>query len=93
MGTGNFTVGATTQKHTFLATHGVVVDLGTLPRASASYALGINNNGDVVGYSYTADNQQRAVLWRNGSVIELGVLAGATSSIANDINDEPRFSR
>lgn len=88
MGTGDFTVGSTTQKHAFLATNGVVTDLGTLPGASASSALGINNNGDVVGYSYGADNQQRAVLWRNGSIIDLGVLAGATSSIANDINDQ-----
>ena len=87
MGTGNFNVGSTTQKHAFLATNGVVTDLGTLPGASASFAQGINNNGDVVGYSYSADNQPRAVLWRNGSIINLGVLAGAASSIAHDIND------
>ena len=35
MGTGNFSVGSTTQKHAFLATNGVVTDLGTLPDASS----------------------------------------------------------
>lgn len=87
MGTANFTVGSAMQKHAFLATNGVVTDLGTLPGASASFARGVNNSGDVVGYSYSTDNQQRAVLWRNGNIIDLGVLAGATSSVAHDIND------
>jgi len=87
MGTGSFTSGSITQKHAFLANNGVVTDLGTLPGASSSYGSGLNNNGDVVGYSYDINNQQRAVLWRNGSLIDLGVLPGATSSVANSVND------
>ena len=88
MGTGSFTSGTVTQKHAFLAKNGVVTDLGTLPGASSSYASGINKNGDVVGYSYDANNQPRAVLWRNGSLVDLGVLPGATSSVANSVNDQ-----
>jgi len=88
MGTGSFTTASGIQKHAFLVTNGVITDLGTLPGANASGALGINNNGDVVGYSYDANNQPRAVLWRNGNIIDLGVLPGATSSVANDINDQ-----
>lgn len=87
MGTGFFKVGTGTQQRAFLATNGVTTDLGVLPGATASWANGLNNNGDVVGYSFTSGGQQRAVLWRNGNIVDLGVLAGQSSSIANDIND------
>ena len=87
MGTGYFMVGSAYQLHAFLVSDGLTSDLGVLPGATASWANGINNNGDVVGYSYSPDKQQRAVLWRNGSIIDLGVLPGEASSVANDIND------
>src|ERR1035437_7965957 len=40
----------------FLYTPGVgVQDLGTLPGGTSSYAFGINDNGQIVGFSYTGD--------------------------------------
>ena len=41
-----------------------VVDLGVLPGYSSAIARGINNNGQVVGVSYTSSFQGRATLWR-----------------------------
>lgn len=86
-GTGYFTVGTTNQRHAFLVSNGVTTDLGTLPGATSSWGTGINNSGDVIGYSYAPDNQSRAVLWRNGAIIDLGTLPGQGSSVADGIND------
>ena len=33
-----------------------MTDLGTLPEGNYSWATGINNNGQIVGYSYTASD-------------------------------------
>jgi probable HAF family extracellular repeat protein len=38
--------------------------------------LAINDNGQVVGYSTTADGVERAFLWENGSMRALGVSSG-----------------
>jgi len=89
-GTGYFAVGSTNQRHAFVVTHGVTTDLGVLPGATTSWATSINNNGDVVGYSYASPTTPRATLWRNGSIIDLGVLPGQTTSTANHINDNGR---
>lgn len=70
-------------QHAFLWRNGVMTDLGTLiPTHIESSGLGINNHGDVVGYSYAPG---RAVLWRDGQVIDLGTLG--LESYAFDIND------
>ena len=42
-------------KHGFLYSGGTLTDLGTLPGGNSSYACGVNNSGQVVGYSETAD--------------------------------------
>jgi probable HAF family extracellular repeat protein len=68
------------------ATLYTVTDLGTLGGRS-SEALGLNNFGDVVGASATADGQSHAFLFRNGGLIDLGTLPGGTSSRAVAIND------
>jgi probable HAF family extracellular repeat protein len=65
-------------------------DLGTLSDGS-SKAYGVNNDGDIVGWSTNAAGGHRAVLWRNGQLIELAPqVAGAAGwdlYEANAIND------
>jgi probable HAF family extracellular repeat protein len=58
-----------------------VVDLGTLPGATVTQAQGINNGGQVVGYT-----DFDAFLWQSGRMTALPGLAGSTSGAA-DINN------
>ncbi len=61
--------------HAFVFDHSQVKDLGTLPGfENASYARGINNAGDIVGESDSAD-QKRAFLYTEGQLVELDKLA------------------
>jgi probable HAF family extracellular repeat protein len=65
-----------------------VADLGTLG-GTESAAYGINNNGQVVGYSLNANQKRRAFIYSNGTMTGIGTI-GATpnaTSIAYDIND------
>ena len=52
-----------------------LTDLGTLG-GDTSYALGINDSGEVVGYSYLADNVTRhAFIWTaSDGMVDLGTL-------------------
>ena len=52
-----------------------VTDLGTLG-GSASSGLDINDSGQVVGYSYNANNARRAFLYSNKTMTDLGTLGG-----------------
>lgn len=63
--------------HAALWQDGQVVDLGTLgaPDASRfSSAYGINNAGDIVGFSADNPNTFRATLWRNRVAVDLNSL-------------------
>lgn len=66
-----------------------LVDLGTLPGGSSSAAYDINDAGQVVGESNSADGPTlHAALWQGGTVTELGHRGGPTnSSVALAINN------
>ena len=56
-----------------------VTDLGTLG-GSGSVGFGINNQGQVTGYSFTATGAEHAFLFSNGQMTDLGTLGGAYSN-------------
>ena len=62
---------------------GSVINLGSLAGSNVSYALGINNSGQAVGYS-VIDGLPAATEWSDSSVISL---SGSTGSGANGINN------
>ncbi|MCK4849790.1 MAG: DUF3466 family protein [Phycisphaerae bacterium] len=64
------------ENHAFIwdTTNGMV-DLGVLPDGNSSYALDINNAGEVVGNSKTTGLKTHAVLWdTQGNMIDLNTL-------------------
>jgi probable HAF family extracellular repeat protein len=64
-----------------------VTDLGTLPGDASSVALGINANGDVVGWS-NGSNGTRAFVYRDlDGVVALPGLPNRPRTLARDIND------
>ena len=69
-----------------------VQDLGAFG-GDESGALGINNDGDVVGYAHLATGEDRAILWRAGRAPRsLGTLGGVNSR-ARGINDRDEVGR
>jgi probable HAF family extracellular repeat protein len=69
----------------YLWSAGIVKDLGTLG-GSSSYAHALNETGQVVGFSMTADRFWHAFLWEHGRMVDLGTLGGSDSR-AYGIND------
>jgi probable HAF family extracellular repeat protein len=64
----------------------VLINLGDLG-GGQSYAEGLNNSGQVVGYSTTSGGNTDAFLYSNGTITNLGTLAGDADSAATGIND------
>jgi probable HAF family extracellular repeat protein len=78
-------------QHAFSWTRsGGMKNLGTLPGATVSGAIGVNDSGIVVGYSNVKGQLAtnfKAVQWSStGSILNLGTLAGGSSSAAFQIN-------
>ena len=72
------------QADAFIYSAGLMTDLGSL--GGGSVASGINNSGQVVGWSYTSGGQAHAFLYSAGTMTDLGTLGG-TSSYASAINN------
>jgi len=64
-----------------------VTDLGTLQSDNFNAALGINDNGQVVGVSYIYSGPSHAFVWdADNGMQDLGTLPGGRSSLAYGIN-------
>ncbi len=63
-----------------------VTDLGTLSGYAASWPMGINASGQVVGYSCNTASDGHAFLYSNGQMTDLGTLGGSESR-AYGLND------
>jgi probable HAF family extracellular repeat protein len=61
-----------------------VTNLGNL--GGASYADGINNAGQIVGYSFLANGTYHAFEYQGGVMTDLSPIIGGTNSAANAIN-------
>jgi probable HAF family extracellular repeat protein len=80
------------QFHGFLWTPAAgMQDLGTVGTDFTSFAIGINNNGQVVGASCDDMGNCRASVWQNKTMMDLNSLAPANSplylTVASVIND------
>jgi probable HAF family extracellular repeat protein len=66
--------------HAFLYRNGQMLDLGTLPGGSSSYATAINDRGDIVGYgginAYGPEFREftQGIVWRNSGMRSVGAL-------------------
>ena len=74
---------ATTTTAAAAPAHWAIADLGTLgPTYKTSIASAIDEQGDVVGGSGTANSTEHAFLWRDGKMTDLGTLGGRDSGAA-----------
>ena len=62
------------------------IDLGSLG-GTQTVATGINDLGQVVGWSQDAAGRTQAFVWASGTMTGLGFLPGGTCSVANAINN------
>jgi probable HAF family extracellular repeat protein len=69
-----FAFSPTTTFVAFLWQNGVATNLGTLPPDVFSFALGINDKGQIVGDSCDMSFACRAFLWQDGTMTELDSL-------------------
>ena len=69
----------------FLYDNGSMKNLGVLSPGDYSVALGINNNGAIVGYSGRSSNN--ACLWNNNTITAIAPVSYPRFSQANAIND------
>ena len=64
----------------FLYSNGAMTDLGVLPGMTYTYAQGINDFGQICGFSYPAIGEPHAFLYDAGQMQDLGTLGGPDSS-------------
>jgi probable HAF family extracellular repeat protein len=79
--------------HAFLYSGGKIIDLGTFTNNDGSvyldtYAYGINDQGQIVGYASSSDGSTHAFLFDGSSMIDLGTVVDSSYSQARSINDD-----
>jgi probable HAF family extracellular repeat protein len=76
----------------FLYSNGSIEPLGRLEGYPYSAAMGIDNDGRIVGWSYSSrvNVQGRAFLYRDGKMEDLGTLPGDSYSMARAIDEHGR---
>ena len=81
--------------HGYAWQSGGIKDLGTLG-GDTSLALGVNNNGQIVGGAETSSGMFRAALWANGKATDLNTLLPSGSGwqliVAGGINDKGQIA-
>jgi probable HAF family extracellular repeat protein len=83
-----WSLNALTDTEAVLFGKGKVTDLGMLPGGYFSAAYGINDRGQVVGWSTSATSgADHASLYDYGVMTDLGMLPGGNSSTASAINN------
>ena len=78
-------VGSSNSGSAFLYKDGLLTDLGTFARSTAT-AQAINNAGTIVGHSADTSGNTRGFIWKNGGVTLIPPMAG-NLTVAMDIND------
>jgi probable HAF family extracellular repeat protein len=71
--------------HAVLLQDGALTDLGTLG-GDMSWAVALNDQGQIIGFSTTATGATHGFLWQDGAMTDLGTLGGP-SSRAIAVND------
>jgi probable HAF family extracellular repeat protein len=61
---------------------------GSIADYRTSQAFGINDQSQVVGYSYPSSTSVHAFLWQAGEMTDLGTLGGSSISTASAINNQ-----
>ena len=62
-------------------------NLSALPGGTFSIALGLNNIGQITGYTNATDGINHAVIWQDGALTDLGTLPGGFHAFGQAIND------
>ena len=78
-------------QHAFLYSGGAMTDLGTLGCCNSSAGQGINDSGQVTGYSYATFNANHAFLYSGGVMTDVGTLGGSYS-LASGINNSGQIT-
>jgi probable HAF family extracellular repeat protein len=75
------------EQHAFLWKDGTLLDLGTLPGGTQSYANAINDREEIVGSAQIETGDFHAFCWKNGVMTDLGLLPRGSESVACALNN------